>query len=47
MRIAGHVSKQARLEVDHIKSVHLVSRWIHEMFEAPGVPVAADAAANA
>lgn len=36
MRIAGFVSKQDRLEVDYIKSVHLVSRWIHEMFEPTG-----------
>ena len=42
MRIAGLVPRSHNLEVEFIKSVHTVSRWVHEMFQpmdgSPGIP---------
>lgn len=50
MRIAGFVPKKQNIEVEYVRSVHTVSRWIHEIFERPevwsGVSSAASANAN-
>lgn len=38
MRIAGSVPRSQKLDVEYTRSVHTVSRWIHELFEADDVP---------
>jgi hypothetical protein len=35
MRIAGYTTGKQGTEVEYVRSVTLVSRWIHEMFESP------------
>lgn len=33
MRVAGYTKGKQGSEIDYVRSVTLVSRWIHEMFE--------------
>ncbi|MBW3581631.1 MAG: hypothetical protein KY455_00890 [Euryarchaeota archaeon] len=35
MRIAGHVGDKERLDVEFIRSVGMVARWVHEMVDPP------------